>query len=673
MEIKSPYEIADGIYWVGSATKYGSLNCNPYLIVDNGEGVLIDPGSVLDFDEVFASVTSLIPLNRIHHIILQHQDPDFCSAVPALEANGFTGEIATFWRTAIIVKFYGIRSPFYLINEHGFELIMRSGRKLHFFLTPYLHFPGAIVTYDQQTKTLFSSDLFGGFSFKNAFSLYADDDYMDAMLEFHEHYMPGNDIIRPVMEMLLTIDIKLIAPQHGSIIDKKVTTYIKALRDLECGLFLDPVRKSLKDSGGYASIANIFLKRCKAVFPLKDVLSVFDKSAITIDSDSVTIIDYNCLPEKLIDTFFQLLYEHKGYGWLNALEIIVKKLCTQYAIPIPEIYQSTIMQLQQTTQMLSSENARLEEINRDLNRSVLESQNQLEHCPVTGLYNRVFFEQYLQNIQKNNQTTQGALILIKIDRMQFINYTYGNAAGNETLKNIAYLLKEIITDISVTFKLDGALFACHCPEFSKHKAVDMAEKIRITVSKSNIFIEPVTVTISIAAFEELAGKESLYADRAQWLFAIAEMRLHHGTENGHNLVISESSLSIERYSEGLVLIADSEPLNLDTLRKKLTEYNIDVITCSDGEQALTTIEQKSPDIIVSEIMLPKIDGFMVREKMLTTTTKKMPLFIITSYVKTDQTLHQAHSLNIVHYLKKPYFLTELTGIILNHLKYTDTL
>ena len=56
----STIKIENGIYWVGSNDEKAVLNCNPYLIIDNGEGVLLDPGSVLDFDIVFKNVISLI-------------------------------------------------------------------------------------------------------------------------------------------------------------------------------------------------------------------------------------------------------------------------------------------------------------------------------------------------------------------------------------------------------------------------------------------------------------------------------------------------------------------------------------------------------------------------------------------------------------------------------------
>jgi len=177
-------EIEKGIYWVGAGEEDGGLHCNPYLIIDNGEGVLIDPGSVLDFEEVYSNVTKLIPLENIKYVILHHQDPDFCSSVPLFEKKGLKAKIVTNWRTAVIVKYYGIKSPYYIVNQKDFKLTLSSGRTLMFVPTPYLHFPGAIATYDIQSKTLFSSDLFGAFS-NSTWGLFAKEGYIESMKAFH--------------------------------------------------------------------------------------------------------------------------------------------------------------------------------------------------------------------------------------------------------------------------------------------------------------------------------------------------------------------------------------------------------------------------------------------------------------------------------------------------------
>lgn len=259
VEHRSSIQIEDGIYWVGSSNENLGLDCNPYLIVDNGEGILFDPGSVLDFETVYNNIIKMIPLEQIKYVVLHHQDPDFCSSVPLFEKAGAKFQIVTRWRAAILIKHYGVVSPFYIINENEFKLRLNSGREFVFIPTPYLHFPGAFVTYDLNSKILFSSDLFGTFSYN--WKLFADDSYIEKMKMFHEHYMPSNEIIRPVMEKLLLIDIAMIAPQHGSIIKDNVVNHIKVLRDLECGEYLKDTKKEIAKNGGYKLIVSLVLKK----------------------------------------------------------------------------------------------------------------------------------------------------------------------------------------------------------------------------------------------------------------------------------------------------------------------------------------------------------------------------------------------------------------------------
>ncbi|PKM67293.1 MAG: diguanylate cyclase, partial [Firmicutes bacterium HGW-Firmicutes-18] len=206
-------EIRPGIYHIGDPTTQNGLACNPYLLIDQDEAVLFDPGSLLDIDKVLENIKNLISLDRISYIVLHHQDPDFCSAVPLLENQGLQAQIVTSWRAMTLIQYYAIKSPFYVIEEHKMRLQLKSGRTLSFISTPYLHFAGAFTTFDVVTKSLFSSDLFGAFSYNQ--TLFADEQYIDKMRAFHEHYMPSNSILRPVMDVLSLYEIDIILPQHG--------------------------------------------------------------------------------------------------------------------------------------------------------------------------------------------------------------------------------------------------------------------------------------------------------------------------------------------------------------------------------------------------------------------------------------------------------------------------
>jgi CheY-like chemotaxis protein len=61
----------------------------------------------------------------------------------------------------------------------------------------------------------------------------------------------------------------------------------------------------------------------------------------------------------------------------------------------------------------------------------------------------------------------------------------------------------------------------------------------------------------------------------------------------------------------LILIVEDNPESLDILRARLTAHNYEVITALDGEAGLTMAREKQPDLILLDIMMPKMDGIEV--------------------------------------------------------------
>jgi CheY-like chemotaxis protein len=64
-------------------------------------------------------------------------------------------------------------------------------------------------------------------------------------------------------------------------------------------------------------------------------------------------------------------------------------------------------------------------------------------------------------------------------------------------------------------------------------------------------------------------------------------------------------------SPPLVLIADDNPVNLDILQARLTASGYAVLTAADGEQALALVYEQQPDLILPDIMMPKMDGVVL--------------------------------------------------------------
>ena len=58
----------------------------------------------------------------------------------------------------------------------------------------------------------------------------------------------------------------------------------------------------------------------------------------------------------------------------------------------------------------------------------------------------------------------------------------------------------------------------------------------------------------------------------------------------------------------LILVVDDVPDNVEILQMRLESQGYEVITAGDGEMALAIIRDKLPDLVLLDIMMPKLDG-----------------------------------------------------------------
>ncbi len=233
-------EIAKNIYWVGMYLEGDAFQCHPYLILNGDESILIDPGSMLEFAQTMKKVESITPISSIKYIVLHHQDPDLAAAVPAIEKliNREDLRVVTHSRMTVLIKHYLIQSKYYEIDKMDNILTCNNGLALQFYTTPYCHSPGAFVSYEPKTKVLFSGDIFGGI--EESWEFYASDDYFEKAKQFHAEYMPSKDIFNFALSKIEKLDTEIIAPQHGSIIQRKyIKNLIEKMKGLDCGLYID--------------------------------------------------------------------------------------------------------------------------------------------------------------------------------------------------------------------------------------------------------------------------------------------------------------------------------------------------------------------------------------------------------------------------------------------------
>jgi len=105
-----------------------------------------------------------------------------------------------------------------------------------------------------------------------------------------------------------------------------------------------------------------------------------------------------------------------------------------------------------------------------------------------------------------------------------------------------------------------------------------------------------------------------------------------------------------------VLAADDDPQLLRLVARNLQLEGYDVVAVSDGQQALEQIEASAPDLILLDVMMPKLDGFAVLERVREFST--VPAIILTARGQ-DQDKVRGLDLGADDYLTKPFSVDEL--------------
>ncbi len=228
------------VYWLGMAVP-DAFRTNIYLIIDGDEAVVVDPGNKAFYSELYKRVNELGATDKLNGAIFCHQDPDVAGSIANWVAGFEDIKVITSARTNVLLPHYGISDyNFYdtgEANEH--KLTFNSGNELQFIDAHFLHFPGAIATYDPISGFLFSGDVWAAIDIDFKFIIQDFENHKLKLNLFHLDYMSSSVATRGFSQKLADYEIKGILPQHGAIISQKdVEAAIDYLKELRCGLDL---------------------------------------------------------------------------------------------------------------------------------------------------------------------------------------------------------------------------------------------------------------------------------------------------------------------------------------------------------------------------------------------------------------------------------------------------
>lgn len=222
--------IADGTYYVGSNDRKKHLfenlwplengvAYNSYLIKDE-KNVLIDTVDMNVLEEYLVKLNKTLGDSAIDYLVINHMEPDHCSGIPFIcklyPDITLVGNKKTFEFLASTMEIPCKQ----LVVEEGSTLDIGS-RKLQFILTPMVHWPEVMMTYDQKTKTLFSADAFGCFGTLDGGITDLElnmDYYWEEFSRYYSNIVGRFGVpVQNVLKKCANIDIQMIASTHGPI------------------------------------------------------------------------------------------------------------------------------------------------------------------------------------------------------------------------------------------------------------------------------------------------------------------------------------------------------------------------------------------------------------------------------------------------------------------------
>ena len=226
-------KVTEDLYWVGGNDRQIELfenifplakgvSYNSYLLLDE-QTVLFDTADYSIGKQFIENVMSVLNGRNLDYIVVNHMEPDHCSLI---------GELLLHYPDVKIIgnaKTFPMIEQFFSFDLTGKTLTVKEGdtfcsgkHTFRFIMSPMVHWPEAMMTYDEKDKVLFSADAFGTFNALNG-NLFNDEldfnrEWLDEARRYYTNivgkYGPQ---VQNVLKKASSLDIQMICPLHGPV------------------------------------------------------------------------------------------------------------------------------------------------------------------------------------------------------------------------------------------------------------------------------------------------------------------------------------------------------------------------------------------------------------------------------------------------------------------------
>lgn len=274
-------------------------------------------------------------------------------------------------------------------------------------------------------------------------------------------------------------------------------------------------------------------------------------------------------------------------------------------------------------------------------------QDKLYIDPVTGVYNRRYFEDEIRNMQNS-----AGVAMIDLDDFKLYNDIYGHDMGDQVLCIVADVIKNCIRKIDKLIRYGGDEFLLILSDMVRGTLRGKLLQIQEAIENATIPNCPrLKLTASIGGVISEDGKiDEAIAKADQLMYKAKDHKAQVITECDKTIFKKEKIQNKPR-----ILIVDYSEFNRAIL-KEILEETYEIIEADGGNEALHKIDEYGMKIslVLLDIIMPEKDGFdvlkyMEEERLIS----DIPVIIISSEDSANY-IRRAYEMGVSDYINRPF-------------------
>lgn len=226
-------KVTDDMIWVGANDRRLALfenifpiprgvSYNSYVLLDE-KTVLLDTVDAGVAGQFFENLEHVLGERTLDYLIVNHMEPDHCAMIGDIVRRypkvQIVGNAKTF---GMMQQFFGTAFAEQAVTVKEGDTLNTGKHTLHFVMAPMVHWPEAMVTYDETDKVLFSADAFGTFGALNG-NIFADEinfdrDWLPDARRYYTNIVGKYGAsVQALLKKAAGLDIQMLCPLHGPI------------------------------------------------------------------------------------------------------------------------------------------------------------------------------------------------------------------------------------------------------------------------------------------------------------------------------------------------------------------------------------------------------------------------------------------------------------------------